>query len=67
MCHGCRMPITDSDKHEKDYIRGISCPHCFNEKTPEQKKRYADRQNQLDLAKFRNEKHIGKIIKSNKK
>jgi len=59
MCHGCRMPITEADKLKDEYERGVSCPNCFYEKTPEQKKRYADRQKQVDLAKLRNEKHIG--------
>ena len=67
MCHGCRMPITDEDKLEEEYVRGVSCPNCFNEKTPDQKKRYADRQKQVDLAKLRNEKHIGAIFQSSKK
>ena len=67
MCHGCRMPITDADKLEEEYVRGVSCPNCFNEKTPDQKKRYADRQKQVDLAKLRNEKHIGAILQSSKK
>ena len=53
------MPITDNDKRSKKYQRGISCPNCFDHKTPDQKKRYADRQKQMDLAKQRNQKHIG--------
>ncbi len=67
MCHGCRMPITDADKLQKEYERGVSCPNCFNNKTPDQKKRYADRQKQVDLAKLRNEKHIGATFQSRKK
>ena len=67
MCHGCRMPITDFDKDSEHYERGVSCPNCFDKKTPEQKKRYADRQKQVDLAKLRNEKHIGANFKLNKK
>ena len=59
MCHGCRMPITDKDKLTKEYIRGVACPSCFNKKTPEQKARYMSRQKQVDLAKKRNQKHIG--------
>ena len=67
MCHGCRMPITDADKLKEEYERGVSCLNCFYEKTPEQKKRYADRQKQVDLAKIRNEKHIGASYQSSKK
>jgi UPF0176 protein len=67
MCHGCRMPITDADKLAREYERGVSCPNCCKEKTPAQKKRYADRQKQVDLAKSRNEKHIGVTLESSKK
>ena len=67
MCHGCRMPITEADKLESEYVRGVSCPNCFNKKTADQKKRYADRQKQVDLAKQRNQKHIGATFQSSKK
>ena len=66
MCHGCRMPITEEDKTSKKFSKGISCPNCFDQKTPEQRKRYAERQKQVDLAKKRNEKHIGVSYKPNK-
>ena len=59
MCHGCRMPITEADKLSSEYQRGISCHKCFHAKTVDQKKRYADRIKQIDLAKQRNQKHIG--------
>ena len=59
MCHGCRMPITDDDKQSTEYERGVSCPNCFHVKTDEQKSRYKSRQKQVDLAKKRNQKHIG--------
>ena len=44
------------------YIHGISCKYCHNTKSAESKKRYADRQKQIDLAVKRGEKHIGKKI-----
>ena len=59
MCHGCRMPITKQDKESKYFIKGVSCPACFASKTNEQKSRYMSRQKQIDLAKSRNESHIG--------
>ena len=59
MCHGCRMPITESDKLSEQFQKGISCPNCFDKKTPEQKRRYAERIKQIDLAKQRNENHLG--------
>jgi UPF0176 protein len=59
MCHGCRMPITDGDKLSAKYQKGISCPNCFDNKSPEQKRRYAERQKQIDLAKEKNQNHLG--------
>ena len=59
MCHGCRMPITEDDKNSKEYIKGVSCPDCFNKTSKEQKDRYMSRQKQIDLANKRNKKHIG--------
>ncbi|MCL4169982.1 UNVERIFIED_CONTAM: hypothetical protein GTU68_045758 [Idotea baltica] len=46
-CYGCRWPITEEDKTSAEYIKGVCCPRCFDE-----------RQKQIDLAKKRGEKHI---------
>lgn len=59
MCHGCRMPISEKDKKSSKYMKGVSCSNCFDQKTDEQKSRYMSRQKQIDLAKQRNQKHIG--------
>lgn len=40
-------------------MKGVSCSNCFDQKTDEQKSRYMSRQKQIDLAKQRNQKHIG--------
>ena len=59
MCHGCRMPITEQEKLSEKYQKGISCPNCFDIKSPEQKRRYAERQKQINLAKEKNHNHLG--------
>ena len=59
MCHGCSIPITEDDKLSAKYIRVVACPDCFDKTTEEQKSRYMSRQKQVDLAKKRNQKHIG--------
>ncbi len=64
MCHGCRMPLKHEDTLLETYIHGVSCKYCHNKKSPESKKRYADRQKQIDLATQRGEKHIGSKPKS---
>ena len=59
MCHGCRMPIIEKAKESNKYIRRVACSKCFDETTDEQKSRYMSRQKQIDLAKQRNQNHIG--------
>lgn len=58
-CNACRMPITKDHQKSEQYIHGVSCPHCHDQTTPEQRARYAERQKQVDLAKARGENHIG--------
>ena len=57
------MPITQEEMASEHYQKGVSCPHCFDKTTPEQKERYAERERQIQLAKARGEKHIrdGKV------
>jgi UPF0176 protein len=58
-CHACRLPITEADKQSDRYVRGVSCPHCYDKTTAEQKARYAEREKQMQLARQRGEAHIG--------
>jgi UPF0176 protein len=58
-CHACRLPITEEDKQSEKYQRGVSCPHCFDKTTDDQKARYAEREKQTPLALQRGEAHIG--------
>lgn len=58
-CHGCRHPITEEDKQSEHYIPGVACPRCYDTLTPEQVKRFTERQKQIQLAKSRNQQHIG--------
>lgn len=62
-CHACRMPITEEEMQSDKYEKGISCPHCFDKVTDEQRARFAERQKQIDLAKARGEEHIGSEAK----
>ena len=59
LCHGCRTPITEQDKLSPNYVKGVSCEHCINEKTIEQVNRYKSRQKQINLAKTKNKNHLG--------
>ncbi|NND64572.1 MAG: rhodanese-related sulfurtransferase [Gammaproteobacteria bacterium] len=58
-CHACRNPISDDDKASVHYQAGVSCPHCYETNSSEQKERFAERQKQIALAKQRGEKHMG--------
>ncbi|PPR77955.1 MAG: hypothetical protein CFH01_01269 [Alphaproteobacteria bacterium MarineAlpha2_Bin1] len=58
MCHACRMPINDSDMKNNKYIKGVSCSHCFNKTSDEDKKRFLDRQKQVELSKLNNTDHF---------
>jgi UPF0176 protein len=62
-CHACRMPITEEEMQSEHYEQGISCPHCFDKVTDEQRARFAERQKQIELAKARGEEHIGSEAK----
>jgi len=58
LCNACRLPISDEDKQSSHYIEGVSCPHCHDVYTTEQKARFSERQKQVALAKARGETHI---------
>lgn len=45
-CFACRRPISKDDKNRPEYTEGISCHNCINEKSDDDRKRFADRQNQ---------------------
>lgn len=63
-CHACRMPISDADKASDDYVPGVSCPHCINEKSEADRERYRQRELQMRLARERGEVHIGGAAQS---
>ncbi|MEQ3637012.1 rhodanese-related sulfurtransferase [Alcanivorax sp.] len=58
-CHACRRPISDEDKRSAQFQLGVSCPKCFDESSPQQKQRFAERQKQIELARARGRQHRG--------
>ena len=58
-CYACRYPITEKDKQSEHYVEGVMCPRCFDKQSTEQIRRFTERQKQIQLAKERNEMHIG--------
>ncbi len=59
LCGACRAPLTATDRAHEHFVRGVSCPHCYYHKTPEQRRRYAEREKQVALAEQRGEVHLG--------
>ncbi|MGQ4002022.1 rhodanese-related sulfurtransferase [Francisellaceae bacterium CB299] len=69
-CFACRMPITEADKLKLEYQKGISCHHCHDKVSDEQRKRFKEREKQSQLAAERGFSHVGedakKLAKLNK-
>jgi len=60
LCHACRNPIAPEDKLSPLFEEGVSCPHCYHERTEADRARFAERQKQVRLARARGAKeHIG--------
>ena len=58
-CYACRYPLSQDDMKSEQYTPGISCPHCYNQHTPEKLKSLTERQRQVILGKERGIEHIG--------
>ncbi|MES2980243.1 MAG: rhodanese-related sulfurtransferase [Pseudomonadota bacterium] len=59
LCRSCRDPLTDEDKQSPLYVKGVSCPACYEKTTEAQKQSFRERERQIALAVARNERHIG--------
>jgi UPF0176 protein len=62
LCRACRHPLTREDRLSLKYATGVSCPHCFDARSDEDRARYAERQRQrqVELAQARGDRrHIG--------
>lgn len=58
-CHACRRPITKEDKTRPEFVTGVQCHHCIDEYSDAQRERFRMRQQQIDLAESRGERHVG--------
>lgn len=66
LCRACRLPLAPEDKASPHFVEGVSCPHCHDKHTEEQKQRFAERQKQIELARRRAERHIGVRVEEKK-
>ena len=49
---------------DKKYIKGVTCKYCFDSLSNDQKKRFSQRQKQIELSLSRGEAHIGQTKKT---
>ena len=60
LCRACRHPLTAEEIASPLYEAGVSCPHCHAARSEEDRMRFRQRQKQMDLARKRGERHLGK-------
>jgi UPF0176 protein len=60
LCRACRHPLTAEEITSPLYEAGVSCPHCHATRSEEDRLRFRQRQKQMDLARKRGERHLGK-------
>ena len=59
LCRSCRWPLGEAEKASALYVKGVSCPHCHDQRSPQEKAQLAERQRQVELAEKRGELHVG--------
>ncbi len=59
LCRSCRHPVGDAERASPQYQKGVSCPRCFDSRTPAEKQAFAERQRQVELAQARGLAHVG--------
>ncbi|MGY1490815.1 oxygen-dependent tRNA uridine(34) hydroxylase TrhO [Methylobacillus pratensis] len=58
-CFACRHPISTEDMASPKYVKGISCPRCYDKLSAEKRASIEERQKQIEIARQRGEEHIG--------
>ncbi|CAK6696447.1 rhodanese-related sulfurtransferase [Synechococcus sp. BA-124 BA4] len=64
LCHGCRRPLSPSDRQLASYEKGVSCRHCVDGLSPERRAQLMERQRQVELAERRGQVHIAQVFTS---
>jgi UPF0176 protein len=47
LCRACRMPLSEADRGGARYVEGRQCHHCADQRSDEDRQRYAERQRQF--------------------
>lgn len=58
LCYACRRPLSDEDKNSPDYQYGVSCHRCIDEFTEEDRRRFAERARQIEIAERQGREHL---------
>ncbi len=56
ICHACGMPVSIQDQKRKEFRKGIQCHFCINKFSDDDRKRFEERQKQIDKLKVGNNK-----------
>jgi UPF0176 protein len=56
ICHACGMPVSVQDQKRKEYKEGIQCHFCINQFSDDDRKRFEERQKQINILKVENNK-----------
>ena len=59
LCHACRSPVSVAGRASSNFVAGVSCDRCIDQRTDTQRERYAARQTQVKLAEEQGRAHIG--------
>jgi UPF0176 protein len=62
LCRACRQPLEDGAAESPLFEAGVSCPRCHAHTTDVQKTSARERQRQWELAKARQQTHIGAVL-----
>lgn len=64
LCHACRSPVSAAGRMSANFVSGMSCDHCIDQRSDEQRARYATRQVQIKRAEEQGKVHIGATFKT---
>lgn len=59
LCRGCRMPLSPEGRASPYFVEGVSCEACHEDRTEEQRRAYAERHKQVEIAARQGVAHIG--------
>lgn len=62
LCHACGRPLGPAERDHPAYREGVSCPHCLERFSDDDRARFAERQRQMELAHRRGQPHVGAVM-----